>query len=79
MKSTEFLKDIWRTEECIIPRIPTVKQKMVRKVYSKTLSNYCKLYLTEKFFIIQSLDIAQSLHTYVYIYMLVEHCLVYWY
>ena len=35
---------------------PTVKWSIVKRVNSKTPANYCKLCLTEKFYIIQSLD-----------------------
>ena len=36
--------------------IPKIKWRIVKKVNSVVSSNYCKLYLTEKFCIIESLD-----------------------
>ena len=50
MKSTEY--------QISTLNIPTIKQRIVRKVCNKTrpLSNYSKLCLIEKCFIIQSLD-----------------------
>ena len=35
---------------------PIVNGSIVERVYSKTVANYCKLCLTERFYIIQSLD-----------------------
>ena len=36
--------------------IPNIKWRIVKKVNSVVSSNYCKLCLTEKFYIIESLD-----------------------
>ena len=54
MKSTELSKSMRRLTEEVVK--PTIKWTIVRKVCSKTRSNYSKLCLTEKCFIIQSLD-----------------------
>ena len=56
MKCTEFSKYIWSLKNQGIT--PLVKWKIVKKVNSNVSSNYCKLCLTEKFFIIKSLDKA---------------------
>ena len=54
MKCTELSKYIWSLKNQ--GRTPIVKWRIVKKVNSKVSPNYCKLCLTEKFFIIKSLD-----------------------
>ena len=54
MKCTELSKYIWSLKNQGIT--PIVKWRIVKKVNSKVSPNYCKLCLTEKFFIIKSLD-----------------------
>ena len=54
MKCTELSKYIWSLKNHGIP--PIVKWRIVKKINSKVSPNYCKLCLTEKFFIIKSLD-----------------------
>ena len=54
MKCTELSKYIWSLINQGIS--PIVKQRIVKKVNSKVSPNYCKLCLTENFFIIKSLD-----------------------
>ena len=41
---------------------PIVKSSIVKRVNSETAANYCKLCLTETFFIIQSLDYKNFLN-----------------
>ena len=53
MKCTELSKYIWNLKNQGIT--PIVKWRTVKKVNSKVSPNYCKLCLTEKFFI-ESLD-----------------------
>ena len=53
-KCTELSKCIWNLKAHGIT--PVVKWSIVKNVNSKTTGNYCKLCLTEKFSIIQSLD-----------------------
>ena len=53
-KLTGLSKYIWTTKSDGL--IPIVKWSIVKRVNSKTAANYCKLYLIEKFYIIQSLD-----------------------
>ena len=53
-KLTGLSKYIWTTKSDGL--IPIVKWSIVKRVNSKTAANYCKLYLIEKFSIIQSLD-----------------------
>ena len=36
--------------------IPKIKWRIIKKIKSVVSSNYCKLRLTEKFYIIESLD-----------------------
>ena len=53
-KCTELSNYIWTLKShCITP---IVKWSIVERVNSKTTAYYCKLCLTEKFYIIQSLD-----------------------
>ena len=54
MKCTELSKYIWSLKNQGIT--PIVKCRIVKKVNSKVLPNNCKLYLTEKIFIIKYLD-----------------------
>ena len=54
MKYTELSKYIWSLKNQRIT--PIVKWRIVKKGKSKISPNYCKLCLTEKFFIIKSLD-----------------------
>ena len=54
MKCTELSKYIWNLKNQGIT--PIVKSRIVNKVNNKVSPNYCKLCLTEKFFIIKSLD-----------------------
>ena len=53
-KCTELSKYIWSLKSQGI--IPKIKWRIVKKVNSVVSSNYCKLCLTEKFYIIESLD-----------------------
>ena len=53
-KLTGLSKYIWTTKSDGL--IPIVKWSIVKRVNSKTAANYCKLYLIQKFYIIQSLD-----------------------
>ena len=53
-KCTKLSKYIWYLKSQGIT--PIVKWSIVKRVNSKTAANYCKLCLTEKFYIIQSLD-----------------------
>ena len=53
-KLTGLSKYIWTTKSHGL--IPIVKWSIVKRVNSKTAANYCKLYLIERFSIIQSLD-----------------------
>ena len=53
-KCTELSKYTWSLKSH--RKTPTVKWSIVKRVNSKTTANYCKLCLTEKFYIIQSLD-----------------------
>ena len=57
---TELSKYIWTLKSHGIT--PTVKWSIVKRVNSKTAANYCKLCLTENFYIIQSLDDKNSLN-----------------
>ncbi|XP_065070331.1 uncharacterized protein LOC135695263 [Rhopilema esculentum] len=52
-KSTELSKYIWKLKEQ--GKIPTIKWRIVKRIKSTARSNFCKLCLTEKFYIIQSL------------------------
>ena len=54
MKFTKLSKYIWSLKNQHVT--PIVKWRIVKKVNGKVSPNYCKLYLTEKFFIIKSLD-----------------------
>ena len=53
-KCTELSKYIWSLQSQGI--IPNIKWRIVKKVNSVVSRNYCKLCLTEKFYIIESLD-----------------------
>ena len=53
-KCTELSKFIWNLKSHGMT--PIVKWSFVKRVSCKTAANYCKLCLTEKFYIIQSLD-----------------------
>ena len=53
-KCTKLSKYIWYLKSQGIT--PIVKWSIIKRVNSKTAANYCKLCLTEKFYIIQSLD-----------------------
>ena len=53
-KCTELSKYTWSLKSHGIT--PTVKWSIVKRVNSKTTANYWKLCLTEKFYIIQSLN-----------------------
>ena len=55
MECTELSKCIWNLKNQGMTSI--VKWRIVKKVNSKVPPNYCKLCLTEKFFIIKSLII----------------------
>ena len=54
VKNTELSKYIWLLKDDEI--VPTVTWKLLKKVNSKARSNYCKLCLNEKLFIINSLS-----------------------
>ena len=54
MKFTELSKYIWNLKNQGIT--PIVKWRIVKKVNSEVSPSYCKLCLTEKSFIIKSLD-----------------------
>ena len=54
MKCTKLSKYIWNLKNEGIT--PIDKRSIVKKVSSKVSPNYCKLCLTEKLFIIKSLD-----------------------
>ena len=53
-KCTELSKYVWSLQSQVI--IPNIKWRIVKKVHNVISSNYCKLCLTEKFYIIESLD-----------------------
>ena len=53
-KSTELSKYTWTFKSHGIT--PIVKWSIVKRVRSRTAGNYCKLCLTEKVYMIQSLD-----------------------
>ena len=53
VKCNELSKYIWNLKNQGIP--PIIKWRIVKKVNSKVSPNYCKLCLTEKFFIFKSL------------------------
>ena len=57
MKCTELSKYIWNLKNQGIA--PIVKWEIVQKFNSKVSPNFCKLCLTEKLFIIKSLDDLQ--------------------
>ena len=61
MKCTELSKYIWNLKNQNIALI--VKWRIVQKFNSKVSSNYCKLCLTEKLFIIKSLDDLQFINS----------------
>ena len=50
--STELSKYVWSLREN--NKIPSSKLKIVKVVYSKTTSSFCKLCLTEKLFILNA-------------------------
>ena len=52
--STELSKYVWTLKD--EGKVPIVKWRIVKKVPCKVKANYCKLCLTEKSFIIKSLD-----------------------
>ena len=54
MKCTELSKYVWNLKNLGIT--PIVKWRIVKKVNSKVSPNCCKSCLTEKLFIIKSLD-----------------------
>ena len=60
-KCTELSKYVWSLQSQGI--IPNIRWRIVKKVYSVVSSNYCKLCLTEKFYIIESLDDKNLLNT----------------
>ena len=51
--STELSKYVWSLREN--NKIPSIKWKIVKIVYSKATSSFCKLCLTEKLFILNAL------------------------
>ena len=51
--STELSKYVWSLREN--NKIPPIKWKIVKIVYSKATSSFCKLCLTEKLFIFNAL------------------------
>ena len=51
--STELSKYVWLLREN--NKIPSIKWKIVKVVYSKATSFFCKLCLTEKLFILNAL------------------------
>ena len=51
--STELSKYVWSLREN--NKIPPIKWKIVKIVYSKATSSFCKLCLTEKLFILNAL------------------------
>ena len=51
--STELSKYVWSLREN--NKIPSIKWKIVKIVYSKAKSSFCKLCLTEKLFILNAL------------------------
>ena len=53
MKSTKLSEHIWSLQNQDIT--PIVKWRTVKNVNGKVSLNYCKLSLTEKFFIVKSL------------------------
>ena len=60
-KCTELSKYVWSLQSHGI--IPNIKWRIVKKVNSVVSSNYCKLCLREKFYIIESLDNKNLLNT----------------
>ena len=52
--STELSKYIWKLKDTNIS--PVIEWSIVTKVLSKTQLNFCKLYLSEKFYIIKLLN-----------------------
>ena len=51
--STELLEYVWSLREN--NKIPSIKSKIVKIVYSKATSSFCKIFLTEKLFILNAL------------------------
>ena len=49
---TELSKYVWLLRENT--KIPSIKWKITKKVYSKATSSFCKLCLTEKLFILNA-------------------------
>ena len=58
--STELSKYVWSLKEN--NKIPLIKWKIIKIVYSKATSSFCKLYLTEKLFILNALRDAKCLN-----------------
>ena len=56
--STELSKYVWSSREN--KKIPLIKWKRVKIVYSKATSSFCKLYLTKKRFILNALGDDKS-------------------
>ena len=52
--STELSKYLWELKDAHIS--PVMEWSILTKVLSKTQLNFCKLYLSEKFYIIKSLN-----------------------
>ena len=50
---TELFKYIWDLTSAY--KVPTIKWSIVRKIHGNTKSGFCKLYLTEKYFILNDL------------------------
>ena len=55
-RSTEFSKYVWSLREN--DKIPWIKWKTVKIVFSNATSPFCKLCLTEKLFILKSLGMT---------------------
>ena len=57
---TELLKYVWSLRKN--DKIPLIKWKIVKIVYSKATSSFCKLHLTEKLFILNALGDGKCLN-----------------
>ena len=61
VKSTELSKYVWSLKD--EGKNPTIRWRIIKTIRSKSKSNYCKLCLSEKLIIINSLDNPDVLNT----------------
>ena len=61
IKSTELSKYVWSLKD--EGKNPTIRWRIIKTIRSKARSNYCKLCLSEKLIIINSLDDPDVLNT----------------